>query len=92
MLTSEQVRGARAMLRIEQKELAQMAGVSLETIKRIERSPGAVSAYASTVDSLQRALESAGVEFTNGDQPGVRLKAGTAKSIPVDKLNASNDE
>jgi predicted transcriptional regulator len=92
MLTSEQVRGARAMLRIEQKELAQMAGVSLETIKRIERSPGAVSAYASTVDSLQRALESAGVEFTNGDQPGVRLKALTAKSIPVDKLNASNDE
>jgi predicted transcriptional regulator len=93
MLTSEQIRGARAMLRIEQKELAQMAGVSLETIKRIERSPGAVSAYASTVDSLQRALETAGVEFTNGDQPGVRLrKAETAKSIPIDKLNASNDE
>jgi predicted transcriptional regulator len=93
MLTSEQIRGARAMLRIEQKELAQMAGVSLETIKRVERSPGVVSAYASTVDSLQRALEAAGVEFTNGDQPGVRLrKTETSKSIPIDKLNASNDE
>jgi hypothetical protein len=44
------------------------------------------------VDSLQRALEAAGVEFTNGDQPGVRLKAATAKSLPIDKLNARNDD
>jgi hypothetical protein len=82
-----------AQCRIEQRELAQTAGVSLETIKRIERSPGVVSAYASTVDNLRRALEAAGIEFTNGDRPGVRLrKAGTSKSIPIDKLNASNDD
>jgi predicted transcriptional regulator len=92
MLTSEQIRGARAMLRIEQKELAQIAGVSLETVKRIERTPGEISAYTSTLDSIQRALEAAGVEFTNGNQPGVRLKATTSFSIPIDKLNASNDE
>jgi len=34
------------MLRIEQRDLAEQSGVSLETIKRIERIPGAVSAYA----------------------------------------------
>jgi transcriptional regulator with XRE-family HTH domain len=73
MLTSEQIRAARAMLRIEQKDLATRAGVSLETVKRIERAPGIVSAYTSTLNLLQRALEAAGIEFTNGDQPGVRL-------------------
>ncbi len=73
MLTSEQIRAARAMLRIEQRDLAEKAGVSLETVKRIERTPGAVSAYAATVDKLRTALEAAGVEFLNGS--GVKLKA-----------------
>jgi len=37
--------------------------------------------------------EAAGVEFTNGDQPGVRLKAaGGAGGMAVEDLNASNDE
>jgi predicted transcriptional regulator len=92
MLTSEQIRAARAMLRIEQKDLAERAGISLETVKRIERTPGVVSAYASTVDSLQRALEAAGIEFMNSDQPGVRLKAMGPAAIPIDQLNASNDD
>jgi transcriptional regulator with XRE-family HTH domain len=74
MLTSEQIRAARAMLRIEQRELAEKSGLSLETIKRIERTPGPISAYTGTVDKLRRALETAGIEFTDGDQPGVRLK------------------
>jgi transcriptional regulator with XRE-family HTH domain len=73
MLISEQIRAARAMLRIEQKDLAARADVSLETVKRIERAAGVVSAYTSTLNSLQRALEAAGIEFTNGNQPGVRL-------------------
>ncbi len=73
MLTSEQIRAARAMLRIEQRDLADRSGVSLETIKRIERTPGAISAYTSTVAAIQKALEAAGIEFTNDDRPGVRL-------------------
>jgi predicted transcriptional regulator len=75
MLTSEQVRGARAMLRIEQTELAARAGVSLETVKRIERTPGPIRALAATVDKIRRALESAGVAFVaeNGGGAGVRL-------------------
>jgi transcriptional regulator with XRE-family HTH domain len=75
MLTSEQVRAARAMLRMEQKELAEKSGVSLDTIKRIERTRGPIGAYAATVDKIQRALEAAGIEFTNSDAPGVRLRA-----------------
>jgi transcriptional regulator with XRE-family HTH domain len=78
MLTSEQVRAARAMLRMEQRELAAAAGISLETIKRIERTAGPISAMALTVDRLTRALQSAGVDFIaeNGGGPGVRLKKG----------------
>jgi transcriptional regulator with XRE-family HTH domain len=63
------------MLRIEQRELADKSGVSLETIKRIERTPGRISALTATVDKLRRALEAAGIEFSDGDKPGVRLKA-----------------
>ena len=91
MLTSEQIWAARAMLRVDQKELAERSGISIETVKRIERTPGFISAYTSTVDALQRTLEAAGVEFTNGDRPGVRLKSAPL-AIPVDQLTASKDE
>ena len=76
MLTSEQIRAARAMLRIEQTDLASLAGVSLETIKRIERKPGRISALAATLDAIRAALEAAGVIFVeeNGEGPGVRLR------------------
>jgi len=43
--------------------------------------------------AIENALEAAGVEFTNGGQPGVQLRTAPAdKAIPIDKLNASNDE
>jgi len=74
MLTAEQVRGARAMLRMEQRQLADAAGVSVETIKRMERATGEAPTNARTATAIQRALENAGVEFTNGDQPGVRMR------------------
>jgi len=66
------------MLRIEQSELATRARVSLETVKRIERKPGVVSALAATLDAIQKALEAAGVEFIaeNGGGAGVRLRKG----------------
>jgi transcriptional regulator with XRE-family HTH domain len=82
------------MLRIEQSQLAERARVSLETIKRIERRPGAISALAGTLDAIQKALESAGVDFIadNGDGPGVRLRKVKPGSIAVEDLNASNDE
>jgi transcriptional regulator with XRE-family HTH domain len=62
------------MLRLEQRDLAERSGVSLETVKRIEQMPGPISALASTVAALQKALEGAGIEFTNGAQPGVRMR------------------
>lgn len=76
MLTGEQIRAARALLRWEQKDLASAAGVSLETVKRLEKVRGEVSAMASTVEVIQKALGTAGVEFIaeNGGGEGVRFR------------------
>ncbi len=79
MLMGEQIRAARALLGWEQRQLAAAAGVSVETIGRLERTRGPVSAYVGTVDAIQKVLEDAGVEFTNGDAPGVRLRRRPSK-------------
>jgi transcriptional regulator with XRE-family HTH domain len=75
-LTAEQVRAARALLRIEQADLAAASGLSLPTIKRLELTHGQLGGYAKTIAALRRALEKAGVEFIpeNGGGGGVRLK------------------
>lgn len=76
MLSSEQVRAARMLLRWEQRDLAERSGISLPTIKRLEAKPGSISAYDSTLSAIRAALEAAGVIFIdqNGEGPGVRLR------------------
>jgi predicted transcriptional regulator len=75
MITSEQVRAARALLRIEQKDLAEASKVSLPSIKRLESQPGPLAAQARTIEAVRAALEGAGVIFIaeNGGGSGVRL-------------------
>lgn len=73
MATSDQLRAARALLGLSQPEVASAAGVSSMTVKRAEGS-GRPAASAEAMKIVQAALEAAGVEFTNGDQPGVRLR------------------
>jgi transcriptional regulator with XRE-family HTH domain len=65
-----QLRMARAAIGWGVRELAEKAGVTANTVTRIENG---ADAKQSTIDALQRALEAAGIEFTNGAQPGVRL-------------------
>ena len=76
ILSSEQVRAARALIRWEQRDLAEASKVSLPTIKRLETTPGELAAQERTVDAIRRALEDAGVIFVpeNGEGPGVRLR------------------
>lgn len=64
------------LLRWEQKQLAELSGVSLPSIKRLETQPGALAAQQKTIGDLKRALEKAGVEFIpeNGGGAGVRMK------------------
>jgi transcriptional regulator with XRE-family HTH domain len=70
-----QCRMARAALGLGVRELAAAAKVSIDTVARFERGD---ALKERTIDALQRALEAAGVEFSNGDQPGVRLTKATA--------------
>ncbi len=86
-----QIKAARALLAWSQEKLAERSGVSSPTVKRLESSDGLLGGRAETSTKLVRALEAGGVEFTNGGQPGVRLK-GANGSIAADDLNASNDE
>ena len=84
MLSAAQLRAARALLGIDQKALAELAGVSLPTVQRMEASTG--SAVRGNVDTLTKivlALEAAGVELighgqaSQGQGRGVRFKEGS---------------
>ena len=80
MITSFQMRAARALLGIDQKTLAELAGVSLPTIQRMEASTGNVRGVVETLMKAVEAFERAGVELI-GEQArsdsggrGVRLR------------------
>ena len=77
-LTSEIIRAARMLLRWDQKTLAEAAGVSHVTVRRLEAKPGPLVADRSTIAKLRSALESAGIVFVEEDEEGqgqgVRLK------------------
>ena len=77
-MTGNQLRAARALIGWSQAQVAQAAGLSVPTVKRAE-GQAAISASADAVSAIRAALESAGVEFTNGDAPGVRMKRPTRR-------------
>jgi transcriptional regulator with XRE-family HTH domain len=79
MFTPAQCRAARGLVGWSQQELARQAGVGIVTVHQLET--GVSQPRRATLEVIRRALETAGVEFTNGDQPGVRLtKAAAARS------------
>jgi transcriptional regulator with XRE-family HTH domain len=70
MVTAAQIRMARAPLKWGVRELADKSGLAANTISRIENGAESLSG---TLQKIQSALEAAGVVFTNGDEPGVKL-------------------
>lgn len=86
MITAAQMRAARALLGIDQKTLADMAGVSLPTIQRMEASDGNVRGIVDTLTKVIEALNAAGVELigenatSDGGGRGVRLRRPATKS------------
>lgn len=76
MISSDQIRAAKAILRWSGEDLAKRSGVSLSTIRRVEGSSGVPeSQNIRTLMAIKLALENGGVEFigTPEDRPGVRL-------------------
>ena len=68
------MKAARSLLAWNQQKLAAKSGVSLPTIRRMELSADRVSGHARNVYAVLDAFERAGIEFLNGDAPGVRLR------------------
>ncbi|HEY0919165.1 helix-turn-helix domain-containing protein [Devosia sp.] len=80
MISGPQMRAARALLGVDQKRLAALAGVSLPTIQRMEASDGIVRGTVDTLTKVVEALNSAGVDLlaegarSEGGGRGVRLR------------------
>ncbi|HZP10548.1 helix-turn-helix transcriptional regulator [Methyloceanibacter sp.] len=81
MITAPQLRASRALLGIDQRKLAEMAGLSLPTIQRMEASDGVIRGNVDSLMKLIEALDAAGIELigvgavSQGGGRGVRLKA-----------------
>lgn len=101
MITSQQMRAARALLGLDQRQLAELAGLSLPTIQRMEASDGQVRGVVDTLVKVITALESAGIELLGENAPsigvgrGVRLREAVSgrsrnplPSILYDKMPA----
>jgi transcriptional regulator with XRE-family HTH domain len=86
MITAAQMRAARALLRIDQRSLAELSGLSLPTIQRMEASAGVVRGNVDSLMKLVGALETAGVELiadgapSSGRGRGVRLAVQDGRS------------
>lgn len=81
MITAAQLRASRALLGIDQRQLARLAGVSLPTVQRMEASEGTVRGKIESLTRIVGALEAAGIDLiaenatSSGGGRGVRLRA-----------------
>ena len=88
MITAAQMRAARALLGIDQTRLAELSGVSLATIQRMEASEGNVRGVVDTLMKVIEALNAAGIELIGENQRsdqggrGVRLRVPSGRSGP----------
>ena len=87
MITAAQLRAARALLGVEQRRLAELSGLSVPTIQRMEASEGTIRGNVDSLVKLIDALEAAGIELI-GDNAvsssggrGVRLKTSAAAAV-----------
>jgi transcriptional regulator with XRE-family HTH domain len=89
MISAPQLRAARALLGIDQRQLARMAGLSVPTIQRMEASDGVIRGNVDSLMKLIAALERAGIELiaqgavSRSGGRGVRLKEALTTSESV---------
>ena len=78
MITGDQIRAARALLRWSAKLLAEKSGVSVPTIQRMEVAGGVPTAITKNLEAIEQTLRNAGIEFIdeNGGGVGIRFREG----------------
>jgi transcriptional regulator with XRE-family HTH domain len=80
MITAEQLRAARALAQLDQRQLAELAELSVPTIQRMEASDGVIRGNVDSLTKLIAALDGAGIELiaegaaSAAGGRGVRLK------------------
>ncbi len=74
MITSDQIRAARALLRWSGKDLAEKTGLGFSTLMRLEVLEGVPSAQAKTLETIQKAFEKAGIEFIGTPEAGAGVR------------------
>ena len=90
MITATQLRAARALLGIDQRRLAELSGLSVPTIQRMEASEGTIRGYVDSLMKLIAALDAAGLEVigegavSHASGRGVRLKSTAGAAVQSD--------
>jgi len=76
LITSSQIRAARALLDWTRSELSEKSGVGISALMRFESADGVPAGNIKTIDAVKKALEEVGIEFigTPDSQAGVRWK------------------
>ena len=74
MITSDQIRAARALLRWSGKDLAEKSGIGFSTLMKMESDPGVPNSNFKTFDALKKAFEDAGVEFIGTPDQGAGVR------------------
>lgn len=76
MITSAQIRAARALLDWSRADLSTRSGIGASALMRLESAEGIPGGNIKTLEAVQKAFEDAGIEFigTPEDGPGVRLR------------------
>ena len=74
MITSDQIRAARALLRWSGKDLAEKTGLGFSTLMRLEVLDGVPSAQAKTLETIQSVFEKAGIEFIGSPENGAGVR------------------
>ncbi len=86
MITAAQLRAARALLGVDQRQLAELSGLSVPTIQRMEASDGVIRGNVDSLMKLISALDTAGIALINDDATssgggrGVRLKTAPSEA------------
>jgi transcriptional regulator with XRE-family HTH domain len=89
MITGPQIRAARALLGIDQRELARLSGLSTQTIQRMEACQGSVRVVVDSLEKVMTAIADAGVELIVEGAPG----AGVGRGVRlIDRTATDSDE
>ena len=74
MITSGQIKAARAMLGLTVAEMAKLAGIGFTTMVRLESSDGVPAGNVKTLTSVKSAIEKAGIEFLGSPEEGAGIR------------------